>query len=257
MCQPIMMASQMLKGAASNTYPPASICFSAVIFLISATQKTSKALDAVSQLFEDLGRFLVRLSRYVEEDIPEQLQRLCAEILGTLLQVIGCATKILKRKTSRLKIFGKILLTDDDKISILLERLDRYTKEEARLIAAETFISNKRQSIVLGDVIQVTRRIDETTAATSAHLEDTDNSRKKLADSEHLDKILNPVLNPEEHLQKILKNRVKNTGDWFFTESFFGNWLDGDDPLLYVSGGWGSGETSSNVQQGDRMIECI
>ncbi|KAH9017289.1 hypothetical protein EDB84DRAFT_1581786 [Lactarius hengduanensis] len=96
-------------------FPPASAVLVGVDVLLTAASDVSSSYDSLVDLFECLGNFLKHM---VE-----------------LLSVLALATKQVQQ--GRLKKFAKKLLGESE-IEAVLQKLDRLTQDEARMMAAQT-----------------------------------------------------------------------------------------------------------------------
>lgn len=72
--KPIELVGNLAAGAASAVFPPSSMCFGAVMYLIGAARGVSASLDAIAELLGDLQDFTVRLSVYHQENLSPELK---------------------------------------------------------------------------------------------------------------------------------------------------------------------------------------
>ena len=264
--QPIMLVSNFASGPVGTVFPGASVCFGAITSLVSATQKTSAALDNLSALLEQLQDFLVRLKVYNQVELPQDMREKCAQVLATVLTVIGRATKVTKSKKfwTRAKTTGKILLTGKDDFSPLFDTLQKLVDSEVNLIGAETFSTSQKQLVKLGDIStqldQQSAKLDEQSAIIqesyaitaavgdrTARMETKLDAQAMQKDFEHIVKVLGPTCSPRERYMEIDRKRVRGTCEWIFENPSFNSWLHGKDPILYVSGIPGSGESGTSL----------
>jgi hypothetical protein len=123
--------------------------------MISATQAAdgvSSSYDALAELFERIAYFLKRLPIYTDIKPTPPMTDIIVKIMVELLSVFALATKQIKDgRFSKWKTifdtrllnmgiekFAKKLLGDNE-IEAVLQRLDRLTQEESRMVVAETF----------------------------------------------------------------------------------------------------------------------
>lgn len=266
-CEPIELVGKFAAGPASMAFPPSSMCFGAVTYLIGAAKGTSADLDAISGLMATLRDFTVRLKVYNIEALPIELQRKLAEILAVLLQVFARATNVIKhRLLSRLKSFGtNVLLGSDRELQGLVAQLNSLTDSEAKLTGAETYTlmrqatntldgvsltvneshaaiqdSNTKIDVVSFDVHQLREEVVSVVKERKA--EDTKN--ESIKQQEHAQKNLLPSLMPKERYSSIVRSRVEGTGDWLRDEPDFQAWMQGSaDPILYMFGIPGAGKS--------------
>ncbi len=116
-----------------------------------AASGVSSSYDSLVDLFECLGNFLKRLEIYTEIPFTPLMTDIIVKILVELLSVLGQATKqvqqgrlskwVFASKFSQLnhrtEKFAKKLLGESE-IEAILQKLDRLTQEEARMMAAHT-----------------------------------------------------------------------------------------------------------------------
>lgn len=112
---PTELVGNLAAGAASAVFPPSSMCFGAVMYLIGAAGGDSASLDAIAELLDVLKDITVRLAVYNQEDLSRELQYKLAEILTTVSEVFARSTKVVKEGVlHRMKAFGKNLLLGND-----------------------------------------------------------------------------------------------------------------------------------------------
>ncbi|KAH8987444.1 hypothetical protein EDB92DRAFT_1127482 [Lactarius akahatsu] len=116
-------------------FPPASAVLVSVKVLLTAASDVSSSYDSLVDLFECLGNFLKRLQIYTLIPLTPSMTDIIVKILVELLSVLALATKQVQQ--GRLKKFGKKLLGESE-IEAVLQKLDRLTQEEARVMAAQT-----------------------------------------------------------------------------------------------------------------------
>jgi hypothetical protein len=125
------------------------------IFLTSGNIRqpsgVSSSYDSLVDLFECLGNFLKRLEIYTAIPVTPLMTDIIVKIMVELLSVLALATKqvqqgrlskwmlgstvvIAQRGTEK---FAKKLLGESE-IEAVLQKLDRLTQEEARMMAAQT-----------------------------------------------------------------------------------------------------------------------
>ncbi|KAH9027166.1 hypothetical protein EDB85DRAFT_127813 [Lactarius pseudohatsudake] len=116
-------------------FPLASAVLVSVEVLLAAASDVSSSYDSLVDLFECLGNFLKRLQIYTSIPLTPLMTDIVVKILVELLSVLALATKQVQQ--GRLKKFGKKLLGESE-IEAVLQKLDRLTQEEARVMAAQT-----------------------------------------------------------------------------------------------------------------------
>ncbi|KAF8266498.1 hypothetical protein EI94DRAFT_1701681 [Lactarius quietus] len=123
-------------------FPPASAIFVSVDVLLTAAIGVSSSYDSLVDLFECIGNFLKRLKIYTAIPFTPLMTDVIVKIMVELLSVFALATKqvrqgrliIAQRGTEK---FAKKLLGESE-IEAVLQKLDRLTQEEARMMAAQT-----------------------------------------------------------------------------------------------------------------------
>ncbi|KAH9011155.1 hypothetical protein EDB84DRAFT_1053388 [Lactarius hengduanensis] len=116
-------------------FPPASAVLVSVEVLLTAASGVSSSYDSLVDLFECLGNFLKRLEIYTSIPFTPLMTDIIVKILVELLSVLALATKQVQQ--GRLKKFAKKLLGESE-IEAVLQKLDRLTQDEARMMAAQT-----------------------------------------------------------------------------------------------------------------------
>ncbi|ERF68631.1 hypothetical protein EPUS_07192 [Endocarpon pusillum Z07020] len=268
-CKPIELVSNIAAGGAAMAFPPSTLCFGAITYLINAAKGVSASYDAIIDMMGTLKDFLVRLTLYDREQLPTELQEKLAEILATLLEVFARSTKEVKRGVGgRLLSMGKhVLRGNDKKLDDLVSRLDKMTLGESQLVGVETLTESKRTGRKVDDISvtlietktsisQGNHKIGELNAnvlnvrenvgTIMAVLNESRAEANEGRDKKHIDKaksILDPSPNPEDIYTAIDRTRVPGTGDWIRKEASFQAWMNQDSPVLWVSGIPGSGKS--------------
>lgn len=268
-CKPIELVSNIAAGGAAMAFPPSTLCFGAITYLINAAKGVSASYDAIIDMMGTLKDFLVRLTVYDREQLPTELQEKLAEILATLLEVFARSTKEVKRGVGgRLVSMGKhVLRGNDKKLDDLVSRLDKMTLGESQLVGVETLTESKRTGRKVDD-ISVTLIETKTSISEGNHkigelnanvlnvrenvgnimavLNESRAEANEGRDKKHIDKaksILDPSPNPEDIYTAIDRTRVPGTGDWIRNEEFFQAWMKQDSPVLGIFGMPGSGKS--------------
>jgi fungal STAND N-terminal Goodbye domain len=117
-------------------FPPSTLCFGAITYLITAANGVSDSYDAVVDLMSTFKDILVRLSVYDQGEVSSELQEKLAEILAALLEVFARPAKVIKG--GRLLSMGRnVLVGRDEKLTALVTKLDKMTVSESGLVGAE------------------------------------------------------------------------------------------------------------------------
>ena len=120
-------------------------------WLWQAASGVSSSYDALLDLFDRIGNFLKRLDIYTRIPPTQMMTDLIVKIMAELLSVLSLTTKLIEQGrrckcTSAypplvaqrvIAMFAKKLLGKND-VEAVLQRLDRLTQEETRIVAAQT-----------------------------------------------------------------------------------------------------------------------
>ena len=111
----------------------------------------SSSYDSLVDLFECLGNFLKRLEIYTTIPFTPLMTDIIVKIMVELLAVLALATKQVQQGRLSEWIFGlQVLMAQhctekfakkllgEGEIEAVLQKLDRLTQEEARMMAAQT-----------------------------------------------------------------------------------------------------------------------
>lgn len=260
--KPIELVGNLAAGAASAVFPPSSMCFGAVMYLINAARGVSASLDAIAELLGMLKDITARLTVYSREDLSQQLREKLTEILTTVIELFARSTKIIKDGVlSRLKSFGKnLLLGNDSSMQNLMSKLEKLTSSEDQLVGAETLVQTKRTGkdveAVQVTLTQTTVHLEEMNIAQNqmaqgvgqilSVLEETKLQSKKEKDVKHMEavkRVLNPSVAPQDRFDEIRREHIEQSGDWICSENAFSTWSDSGPPVLWISGMPGSGKS--------------
>ncbi|PKX90549.1 NACHT and TPR domain protein [Aspergillus novofumigatus IBT 16806] len=264
---PVQLFGDIAAGGASMAFPPSSLVFGAVTYLVTAAKGVSSSYDAIEDLMGTLKDFTIRLKAYGQERISEDLSDKLSDILTTLVEIFALSTKAIKRGRL-LKFTRNILLGTDDAIKEAVGKLDKLTKVEASLVGAETLVEAKRTGRVV-DTVQTTVTstnvtVQETGKAVNQMTVQVTEVHEMLGnlliatngkDANHGDsaksqrdlvrKILQPSAtdSAQDWYDKISKARVPGTGDWVKHEDVFQGWLHRELPVMFISGNPGAGKS--------------
>ncbi|RYP54147.1 hypothetical protein DL769_010400 [Monosporascus sp. CRB-8-3] len=264
---PVQLFGGLAAEGASMVFAPSSLVFGAVTHLMAAAEGVSSSYDAIQDLMGSLKDFTVRMKAYTQEEISEDLSDKLSDILVTLVEIFALSTKAIKRGRMR-KFARNILLGNDDAIKAAVDKLDKLTMVEARLVGAETLTEAKRtgrkvdglQTTVLSTNITVQETgmaVDQMTVQVTEVREmlgnvliavnDKDEKRGESAMSRQdpVRSILRPSVtdSAQDWYDKISKTRVPGTGDWVRSEDVFKGWADREMPIVFISGNPGAGKS--------------
>jgi len=129
--------SSILERTASLIpFPPATAVFVGIDVLVVAAKGVSSSYDAILDLFESLSTFMKRLEIYANFPPTPIMTDIIIKIIVELLGVLGLATKQIQE--GRFKKFAKKLFGESE-VEAVLQKLDRLTRDEARMTVAQTF----------------------------------------------------------------------------------------------------------------------
>ncbi|KAL3490747.1 NACHT and TPR domain protein [Aspergillus germanicus] len=272
---PVQLFGDLAAGGASMVFPPSSLVFGAVTYLMNAANGVSRSYDAIAELMGSLKDFTIRLKTYSRESISADLGEKLSDILVTLIEIFALSTKTIRRGRL-LKFTRNFLLGNNDAIQAAMGKLDKLTHVENSLVGAETLTESKRTGRVV-DGIEVTvsstnatvRETGMTVNQMSVQVNEVQEmlgslmvsvNEGKTESSEEREKVLQAhvlkILRPSkvDHAQdwydKINKARIPGTGDWVREEDVFKAWLGREDtPVIFVSGNPGAGKSylSANI----------
>ncbi|KAL4944137.1 hypothetical protein BDV06DRAFT_220606 [Aspergillus oleicola] len=123
---PIQLFGDLTTGAAAIAFPPTSLVFRAVTYLMSAAKGVAASYDAIQELMGPLKDFTFRLKAYERETISDDLSEKLIDILVTLVEVFALSTKAIQRGRL-LKFTRNFLLGNNDAIQSAKGKLDKLT----------------------------------------------------------------------------------------------------------------------------------
>ncbi|KAL5341396.1 NACHT and TPR domain protein [Aspergillus crustosus] len=271
---PVQLFGDLAAGGASMVFPPSSLIFGAVTYLMGAAKGVSASYDAINELMGSLKDFTIRLKAYSRESISEDLSDKLSDILVTLIEVFALSTKTIRRGRL-LKFARNFTLGSDDAIQAAVGKLDKLTRVEAHLVGAETLTESKRTGRVVDDisvtvsatgatvtetgltVSQVNVKVGEVQEMLGTLMvsveEEKQGSREDRERSQQM--LVHNILNPskvdsaQDWFDKINKARIPGTGDWIRDEEVFNRWLSRETPMIFISGNPGAGKSylSTNI----------
>ncbi|KAJ6182853.1 hypothetical protein N7485_001495 [Penicillium canescens] len=215
----------LLAGAASAAFPPASSIMGAMMLLIRGARRVSESFDMLTDLFHRLGHFALRLDSYEGVPLSEGIKTIIVKVLVNFLRVCAVSQKSLNRGSFRARLtkWTKNVLVEDTSNSSLLGELEELTSQEHKMVSAHG--------------LDLTHQALQNTA----ELLERDDSRN---DRERLDTVkraLEPVFSSGRVFSSINDNRIPGSGSWI--EDRIRSWWQSPQPLLWIHGGPGVGKT--------------
>ncbi|GIC90947.1 NACHT domain protein [Aspergillus udagawae] len=215
----------LLAGAASAAFPPASSIMGAMMLLIRGARRVSESFDMLTDLFHKLGHFALRLDSYKGVPLSEGMKTIIVKVLVNFLRVCAASQKLLSRGSLRARLtkWTKNVLVEDTSISSLLGELEELTSQEHKMVSAHG--------------LDLTHQALRNTA----ELLERDDNR---TDRERLDTVkraLDPVSASGRVFSSINENRIPGSGSWI--EDRIRSWWQSPQPLLWIHGGPGVGKS--------------
>lgn len=235
--------------------------------MIGAAGNVSACYDSVCDLLKELAQFTTRLTIHAKQEISPELQGIVVEILCALIRICGYAGKLMKHGRVS-EYFKMVYLGKDKEVAKEITTLQRLTETEARIVGALTLSATNRTEKKINSAVVVLSEVNmgvqdvnlginelrDQMSNLAVKMNELKNDDRSDVEQKQLDKIrlaLSPSVTPEEIYRGISGKRVTGTGDWVHDERLFKAWLDRDKPVLWISGGPGSGKSylSSNIIQ--------
>jgi hypothetical protein len=243
--RPFMVLSEIASSAISFTpFAPASTILGAVVFLVNAAGDVSRSYDWIEQLFDKLSGFTQRFEEYIDGGMNTHLQQQVIAILVCLLEILGRSEEVMK--SGRIKKYTAVLfLGQDEDVKASFSKLSKLFDDEDRLVSAISYATGQR-------IEKKTDEIDKTTKQT---LKATEGVQKKLEDlvidkrsSEQKALLDEQLLTPGHKKSVVIYNEycestIENSGNWLLSEENVMSWICHSIPLLWVSGGPGTGKS--------------
>ncbi|KAI0267816.1 hypothetical protein BC834DRAFT_842472 [Gloeopeniophorella convolvens] len=218
----VFMLCETLGEGAGLVFGPSKAIFCGFKVLLQAAQDVSASYSALVKLFDSFAEFLERLKFYVEPPRNMPIPKIIVKTMAEMLSVVALATKHIKR--GWLKNFLKTLLGNKLKeILDALEKLDRLTNEELRMVVAQIHkdAAGTRQDVQRILTEQEAKKREELQAKLWAWLSPPNVSA-------------NHDFARERH--------HPGTARWFLQGTIFEDWKR-DGSLLWIRGKPGSGKT--------------
>jgi len=187
----------------------------------------------------------------LEHTSPE-LEENFANILATLLEMIGYSTKAIARRRWK-EYFARLLQGEDQKMIELRKRLERQVRHGTALVVEHI---HTNVGTVVSQTAETAMRVESMQKHTSkigADIGDMNHMTHSIMDvlqKQHQTKCDNDVYNillpsqpNADRMEGILRDRVAGTGGWLLSEPAFQSWIRGHCSLLWICGGPGCGKT--------------
>ncbi|KAJ6116432.1 tetratricopeptide repeat domain protein [Penicillium capsulatum] len=213
---PVELVGEMAASGAAMAFPPSSLIFAGVSYLIKAANGVSDKYDAIIEIM---------------------LSTKLAEVFATLLEILAFARQEIKH--GRLLSYGKNLLQGNDGAKASVAKLEKLFHSETALVGAETLSQVKDANVTLDQV-----QDDVTEIKNMLYSEP-----RKAQLINTVQSILVPSNYAEDRFSTINRNRIPNTGNWICGERGFEEWERGEMPILWICGTPGAGKSyiASNI----------
>ncbi|KAE8356745.1 tetratricopeptide repeat domain protein [Aspergillus coremiiformis] len=247
---PIELVGDLAAGGASMAFPPSSLVFGAVNYLINAARGVSAKYEAIVELMSTLKDFTIRLEVYAQQEVSDHLRRKLADILTTLLEVFAISRHQIER--GRLLSFGKNILLGNDDGKAAIEKLAKLVDTEKSLVGAETLTAVKVANVTINrvdhNVVELTNRIADMNLFQAQAMAQAEETQEK-GHRDLVKRVLRPSTSADDRYSTINRTRVPSTGDWIRDEQHFQEWINKNKPVLWVTGTPGAGKSyiSSNI----------
>ena len=224
---PIDLIGRMTVDTFGSCYPGVAYAFGAVSFLIQAARGVSALYDSIEEFFDLLKPFMDRLAVYAQRALSSELEDLITDVLIAVIRTNGIATSVISR--NRAMQFFRVALGQNEQISQELAKLKDLFDNESRMVTA--LLYRDVQELARPEPVQ--ERAPDPVQDLKARLAELKAS-------------LSPVSAkgaPENVLRGNKMRRTADTGTWVLSEPSFKAWMQHELPVLWVSGGPGSGKT--------------
>ncbi|PGH21367.1 hypothetical protein AJ80_03284 [Polytolypa hystricis UAMH7299] len=135
---PIEKVGDVLSQASSNAFQPSAAIFTAVKYLISATNSVSADYDKLIEFFEDLDLYLNRLKVLEKRISPiPELKAALVDVLTSVLVLCGISAKYIKTKRI-VKAFRNLVSGEDDELQVAYSHFHKMVEHEGRIIGNAT-----------------------------------------------------------------------------------------------------------------------
>lgn len=233
----------LISGAVSAVFPPASTIMGAMLLLIRSARRVSESFDAINDLFQKLGYFAQRLDSYRAVPLSEGMKGVIVKVLVTFLRVCGVSQNLLSRGSFRARFskWAKNVLVEDTSVQGLLAELEELTGQEHKMVSAHG--------------LNLTHQVLKNTA----QLLERDEVKIEKERMDRLKGMLEPVSASGQVFSAINESRIPGSGRW--VEERIREWWDRDEALLWIHGGPGVGKSylASKIigdlaEEGDAVI---
>ncbi|OGM48435.1 hypothetical protein ABOM_003378 [Aspergillus bombycis] len=249
----IQTVGGIAAGAASQAFGPSELCFNALNFVIQAWQGYQGIFEELAGLLEKCTEYLGRLEYHVHGGMDAKLSKVACQHLLLFVEICDRTVKLRSRRR-KLLAGVKILFLQDNGVTDLLARMESLVDKENRLVVAQTFAlasdaaANSKANLTLMQGLVESFAEDRT-------------EQKKERDKQYREKVVLKALafdetkmnqessEPEAFWQTIYRNylrqRVRGTGEWIFSEPKYVAWEKGQakGPILAIAGGEGTGKS--------------
>ncbi|KAL2862512.1 NACHT domain protein [Aspergillus lucknowensis] len=215
----------LIAGVAAAAFPPASSIMGAMLLLVRGARRVSDAFNMITDLFQKLGNFALRLESYKGVPLSEGMKTIIVKVLVNFLRVCAASQKLLTQGSlkARLSKWAKNVFVEDTSISSLFGELEELTSQEHLMVSAHG--------------LKITHQALRNT-------EELLEREERRSDRERLQRVkaaLQPVSASSQVFSSINENRIPGSARW--VDERLRAWWESSQPLLWIHGGPGVGKS--------------
>jgi len=229
-------------------FGPASTCYNALTFVISAWQSYEGIFESLAALLEKCGEFFDRLTEYAQSTMNKRLTKVACQYLKLFVEICNQSLR-LKKKRNKFLALAKVFFLNEDGMKDLLASMKALEEREYGLVAAQTW----RQT---SEVATWTKKADLQLASLVSNLSEEKKDkekqkwRKTVATALGLPSSIvdnDKTVDWEEAFTHHKNITLEGSGDWLAEEPNFTAWMNRDSsarPILGLEGEDGAGKTT-------------
>ncbi|KAN0141715.1 hypothetical protein V8E53_000177 [Lactarius tabidus] len=231
--------SGFVSNIAGPVFPPAAAIFTGIGVLLQAVKDVRATQDILIELFGRVEFFFKRLEAYIKVRPTVAMTGVIVKIMVEVISILGIVTKELRQ--GRIKKYVKTLF-GIRRVADALQRLDKFTQEEALMAAAESLgLAHRIDANVesVGNKVGLINKVE-----TMAEIRLTSKHVSELNQNESRKDLRQWIAPPDPSSNFDIASEVHHEGTtaWCTRGGTFADWKTSGS-LLWIHGKPGSGKT--------------
>jgi hypothetical protein len=231
----------------TQVFAPAGQCYNALNFVINAYKGYASIFETLNDIFSQCAKYLGRLDKYAKGKMSRELAAHAVKVLRTFVDVCDEALHLRRSFFFKTTTFLQIAFLNNNNFDNYLQAMNKLSRDEELERGADMYL---RINATKDTADEIKETLDLQEAERSEETKEKKNKRHllsvlKFGTSPDVWDGQGPIATWSTTYQNIRHQTVDGTGQWFFAQKEFTNWVKkgSDTPVLGIVGGEATGKT--------------